>query len=162
MKEIPLSQGKFAIVDDDDYESAMQYKWSYIGGYAKRQVLREDGRRRLYPLQRFIMGIPPESSLMVDHINFDRLDNRKQNLRVCTKGQNNYNHGPKDRLGKSTSKYKGVSYKKDTVRKWRARIGINGQEHELGFFATEEEAALAYNEAAINYFGEFAWLNIVE
>lgn len=159
MKEVLLSQGKIALVDDDDYERVSQFKWSFIGGYAKRAFVREEGVRRLYPLHRFIMGIPPESSFMVDHINFDRLDNRKENLRVCTKGQNNYNHGPKDRLGKATSKYKGVSYKKDTVNKWRARIGINGNEIVLGYFPTEVEAAVAYNEAAVKYFGDFAWLN---
>jgi hypothetical protein len=162
MKKIPLSQERYAIVDDEDFDRVSQYKWSYIGGYAKRAGMREDGRRRLYPLHRFIMNLPPESSLMVDHINFDRLDNRKENLRICTKGQNNYNHGPKDRLGKSTSQYKGVSYKKDTVNKWRARIGVDGTEVILGYFSTEEEAAEAYNVAALRYFGEFAWLNTID
>jgi hypothetical protein len=162
MKQIPLSQGKFAIVDDEDFERVIQFKWSYIGGYAKRAVVRNDGKRRLYPLHRFIMGLSPEDDLMVDHVNFDKLDNRKENLRVCTKGQNNYNHGPKDRLGKSTSKYKGVSYKPDLRYKWRARIGIDGVEHILGYFPTEEDAALAYNKAAVKFFGEFAWLNDVE
>jgi hypothetical protein len=161
MKEIPLTQGKVAIVDDEDFEKVSQYKWSYIGGYAKRAVVREDGKRILYPLHRFIMSIPPDSKFMVDHTNFDRLDNRKQNLRICTKGQNNYNHRPKDRLGKSTSKYKGVSYKHD-MHKWRARIAVNGKEYNLGYYYTENEAAMAYNEAASKFFGEFAWLNTIE
>ena len=159
MREIPLSQGKFAKVDDDDFQRISKYKWSYINGYAKRAQYREDGERRLYGLHRFIMGLSMESDLMVDHINGDKLDNRKENLRICTKGQNNNNHGPKNRLGKSTSKYKGVSYKKDTVKKWRARIAVEGREINLGRFSSEIEAARAYNDAAIKYFGEYAWLN---
>jgi hypothetical protein len=161
VKEIPLSQGKVALVDDDDFERVSQFKWSYIGGYAKRSVVRSDGKRRLYPLHRFIMGISQESEFMVDHVNLDKLDCRKENLRVCTKFQNNNNHGPKDRQGKSTSRYKGVSYKVDARNKWRARIGVDGVEYTLGYFSTEEEAAIAYNNAAIKYFGEFAWLNDV-
>ena len=161
MKMIPLSQGKFAKVDEDDFERVNQYKWSYINGYAQRAKYRQDGKRRLYGLHRFVMGLSMESDLMVDHINGDKLDNRKVNLRICTKGQNNNNHGPKNRLGKGTSKYKGVSYKGDTVKKWRSRITIGRKEINLGRFDSEEEAARAYNEAAKEHFGEFAWLNDV-
>ena len=161
MKKIPLSQGKFTIVDDDDFERVSQLKWSYINGYAKRQMKRADGRRRLLGLQRFIVGLDGDDPRVVDHINGDTLDNRKENLRICTKRENTRNQRPKDRLGKSTSIYKGVSWKND-MYKWRVRLAIDRKEVIVGYYVCEKEAALAYNKAALEYFGEYAWLNDVD
>jgi len=160
MKKIPLSQGKFTTVDDETFEELSKYKWSFVQGYAKRSRKNEEGKWRLIPMHRAIMGLDDVDKRVVDHINGNRLDNRVSNLRVCTRQENTRNHGPKNRLGKATSKYKGVSYKKD-MHKWRARITLDRSEFVIGYFETEDEAALAYNEAAIKLHGEFAWLNDV-
>jgi hypothetical protein len=96
----------------------------------------------------------------VDHINGNGLDNRKENLRVCTKSQNLGNQKKTKLYGgvATSSKYKGVSWDK-RVQKWVAKIGINGKRVYLGLFEDEEKAAEAYNKAALEYFGEFALLN---
>jgi len=100
----------------------------------------------------------PKAGECIDHVNGDPLDNRRSNLRICTNGQNQYNK-PKQG-GVYTSKYKGVSFVKETKR-WRADIYANGKRLSLGRYATEEEAALAYNEGARQHAGEFAQLNEV-
>ena len=94
---------------------------------------------------------------MIDHINGDLLDARKSNLRVCTSQQNAFNRKPNSN---KKSKFKGVSLKKGGVKKpWYGRITVNGKKIDLGYYATEKEAALAYDKAALEYFGEFAWRN---
>jgi len=93
----------------------------------------------------------------VDHINGDNLDNRKKNLRLCTYAENNRNRKP---LENKTSKYKGVGLNKNyKIKTWQARIVKNSKRYSLGYFKNEKEAALAYNQAAKKYFGEFAYLN---
>lgn len=145
MKEIQLTQGMVAIVDDEDYEEFSKHKWCFSNvGYAQR-------RSGIY-LHRVIAGAKPGE--FVDHINRDRLDNRRSNLRICTKQQNQHNQGPR----KGTSKYKGVSLRKDTG-KYTACIHHNYKKINLGSFLTEEEAAEAYNKAALMYHGEFAFSN---
>jgi len=155
-KEIPLTQGKVAIVDDEDFERLSQYKWCYATvGYAVRfeQV---NGKRRGVFMHRQIMQ--PPKDLEVDHINGDKLDNRRSNLRIVTRQQNRFNERP--RKGTS-SKYKGVSWYKQT-RRWEAYIKINGKKKRIGYFNDEIEAALAYDRAARELFGEYAKTNFKE
>ena len=99
-----------------------------------------------------------EEGQMVDHINRDKLDNRRENLRLCNMTESNRNRGPIHFKHSSsiTSKYKGVHWSKN---KWRATIEVNGKKIYLGFFDNEQDAAIAYNEAAKKYFGDYAYLN---
>lgn len=150
-KQIPLTKGKFALVDDEDYEYLMQWKWYFHqlrkeSGYAARMLL---GKKMW--MHRLINKTPTE--LKTDHIDGDKLNNQKKNLRNATALQNNYNSLKR----KNTSyKYKGVTRHGN---KWKSRIRANSKNIYIGLFFTEEEAALAYNEAALKYHGEFAGLN---
>jgi hypothetical protein len=171
MKTIHLTRGKVAIVDDDDYDRVSQYKWYATAGgkYAARADY-ANGRnhpRNVY-MHRFIMNAP--DGVDVDHINGDPFDNRKSNLRICTRAENLQNSRKKIRNGHSTSKYKGVNYdgregKRSHVNKskrWCAYIRLNGKKVHLGQHATEVEAAIAYDNAARAHFGPFAKLNFPE
>lgn len=156
VKEIPLTKGRVALVDDEDYEHLMQWKWHlYNKGYANRTIEapREAGGKRKKTgcqMHRYIMNAPKGS--MIDHINGDKLDNRKENLRFCTDQQNKMNCPPR-------KKYKGASRVKSCHNRWEVQIRVNGKKLYIGMYDSEEKAALAYNEAAKKYFGEFAWLN---
>jgi|SRR5690606_5995401 len=152
-KEIPLTQGKVAIVDDEDFEWLSRYRWAYNKrlGYAQRSI-RKDGKLASLAMHRAIMQPPP--GMQVDHINGDRLDNRRCNLRIVTNQQNSFNRQPQ----KATSQYKGVGWYKP-YQKWRAKIKINGKTKHLGYFDDEKEAALAYDRAARELFGEYAKTN---
>ena len=157
--EIPLSQGKFAIVDKEDYNFLMQWKWCvHSYGYAVRNVhiTLENGKKtcKMIAMHRVIMNAP--DNMDVDHINRDVRDNRRINLRICTTRENLRNKISK----RGFSKYKGVGWHKCRKR-WRAYIVINDKHKSLGHFSTEEDAAIAYNNAALKYFGEFAKLNII-
>jgi hypothetical protein len=152
MKIIKLTKNYEAIVDDEDYKKFNQHKWYYsASGYA----VRDSKSKRLY-LHREIMVCP--ENLYIDHINGDKLDNRKNNLRFCTIIQN----GQNSKLRKdNTSGYKGVSYfARDN--NWMVRIVVNKKKIHLGYHKTKEVAALVYNNAAIKYFGEFARLNEIK
>jgi hypothetical protein len=163
-KQIPLTQGKFALVDDDMYDFLMQWKWNIqSAGYAVRQVRHEriiDGyiwtRIEAILMHRLVCN-PPEG-LLVDHINRDKLDNRRENLRPCTVQQNFYNIDK--RPSNRGSKYKGVRYCKDKKR-YLVFVSYDSQRLRVGSFKCEIEAARAYNEAAKKYQGEFAYLNDV-
>jgi len=156
MREIPLTRGAVAIVDDDDYEKLSKYKWYYIGmGYAARCLCANGKHTALY-MHKCI--IPAPSGYEVDHINQNKLDNRKENLRACTRTQNLGNRTP---YANNTSGYKGVSWNRNE-RKWIVQIGIYGKRIRVGEFADKKEAAKAYNKAAIEWFGEFACINNVE
>jgi hypothetical protein len=150
VKKILLS-GKyshlFALVDDEDYEYINQWKWYYTQGYARRSVSTEPK----YMHKEIMKDIST-----VDHINGNKLDNRKDNLRPVTRSQNSYNRKPNKGY-----KYKGVWFRK-SARKYIACISFDKKKHHLGYFETEKEAAVAYNEAAIRLHGEYARLNIVE
>jgi hypothetical protein len=153
MKQIALNgkhgAGKFALVDDEDYEELMQYKWLvHSVGYA----IASNNGKSIY-MHRHILK--PKGRLVVDHINGNKLDNTRKNIRVCTHQQNIMNY----RSNKGLSNYKGVDKVKLASDKWRARIRYNGQEFYLGLFDTELEAAKAYNTKAKELFGEFAHLN---
>lgn len=159
-KIISLTKGKSTIVDDGDYRHLMQWKWAYRKGYASRtkNYYKEDGKRSSYPIsmQREILN--PPVKMQVDHINNEKLDNRRLNLRICTPSQNCGNK-PKCSIEKH-SFYKGVSWnKRDKI--WCSQIMINRKPKWLGTFPSQESAAKAYNEAAIKHFGDFARLNII-
>ncbi|OGW44481.1 MAG: hypothetical protein A2Y66_01735 [Nitrospirae bacterium RBG_13_41_22] len=120
-----------------------------IDGYIASQF---DGKH--FKLHRIILGVE-NSDVNIDHINGDKSDNRKINLRLCTYMQNNHNQ----KLAKNNnSGYKGVYFRSKTS-KWEANISFNYKRYHLGVFNSKEEAAQAYNKAAIKYYGEFANLN---
>jgi hypothetical protein len=158
MKKIPLTQGKVALVDDEDYERVSKFKWCAVRihgyFYAVRNVRVEHGRRRQKRviMHRFILGFP---NSFIDHINHKTLDNRRSNLRPCTLSQNQQNRLPQ--AGYS-SVYKGVRWHK-WGNSWCAQIKHNGKGFHLGCFRSEVQAAKAYDEAAKEKFGEFAYLN---
>lgn len=151
MKRIKLTQGRYTVVDDEDYEELNMSKWFYNSGYAGRHIRKE----KLYTVFIHSLLMNPPEGYLVDHINGDTLDNRRTNLRFCTKSENAHNR--KASIG-GTSKYKGVTWRKDWG-KWVAQIKVAGKKLSLGGYSKEEEAALAYNEAALKYFGEFSKLN---
>lgn len=156
---ISLSSGETVKVDCDDYDWLNSGLWSkshygYAVGYlnAEHMFMHRAIMLRHYPED-------PADGRRVDHINRDTLDNRKNNLRFATHQQNMVNSP--SRRG-AASAYKGVGIEpRYTVRKWTARIGCNGTTFLLGSYATEQEAAVAYDCAAIQLFGEYAWLNII-
>lgn len=157
-RKIPLTQGKFAIVDDEDYEFLSQQKWHTSkrrGSYYAARATCINGKNRLIHMHRVILNPPP--GMESDHINGDGLDNRRCNLRSCTHQDNIRNRRKK---AKASSRYKGVWWAK-AGRKWRAGIWIKGKTKHLGRFTEEDEAARAYNVAAREHFGEFACLNVI-
>lgn len=149
VKKIPLNQYDFTIVDNYDYDYLMQWDWCYHNGYATRGYPTV-GMHRII-LQR--MGF--RSFAKSDHINRNKLDNRRCNLRPATDSQNSCNQGIQKN---NTSGYKGVHW---SYGKWRAVIGVNGKKIYLGSYNDPKEAARAYNKAALKYHGEFAVLNEV-
>ena len=155
MKKITLTKGKFALVDADEFASLNQWKWYFHQGYAARGD-KSGGKNKIVLMHRQIAGTP--EGFDTDHINGDRLDNRKANLRICTRAQNNMNRQP---ISGKSSKYKGVSWAK-REQKWRASISVNNKAKHLGYFDNQEKAALAYNNAAIKHSGEFSILNEVK
>ena len=165
MKQIQLSTGKnnkqqgkepvYALVDDEDYEWISSFKWGIYRNkneiYARR-IKRSKGKLYVTHMHRLIMDCP--EGMVVDHINHNGLDNRRQNLRVCTPAQNQKNMRPQK--GR-TSKYLGVCKRGNS---WLVYISHMNIRHYLGSYKTEIEAAQAYDNAAKVYHGEFANLNI--
>lgn len=156
MKQIPLTQGKFALVDDDMYDYLNQWSWfaNRLGNtfYATRNEGKRPFRRKVF-MHRVIMDTP--KGMDTDHIDGNGLRNLRENLRNCTHAENARNRKkPKG----SFSGFKGVSWHKD-AQKYHARIIVDGKAKHLGVFGDPEEAARAYDKAAKEYFGEFANLN---
>lgn len=159
MKKIKLTQGKFALVDNEDYKKLSQYKWYVVYRRNTFYAVRAkyiNGKRTEELMHRRIMGLKYKDGKFTDHINRNGLDNRKNNIRICTIAQNGWNRTGKQ--SNNTSGYKGVC-RHPLSNKWRAQIKVNSQTKHIGFFTLRIDAAQAYNDAAIKYFGEFANLN---
>ena len=157
MKKIKLTQGKHALVDDDDFEFLNQWRWcahKQRNGifYAVRSSDTKQ-KRMMGWMHRIVLNT--SKGMETDHINNDGLDNRKINLRVCTRSENLCNRA---RFKNNTSGFKGVSWYKP-YEKWTARITVNQKTIFLGYFNDLQQAALAYNKAAVKHQGEFAQLN---
>lgn len=158
MKEIKLTQGKIALVDEDDFEYLNSFKWYYNNGYAVRAIYNNNNKKSLERMHRSIMNINSEYlKNQIDHINLNKLDNRKVNLRVVTLQQNSFNRKSHTN---SSSKYKGVSWLKRD-KKWNSSICKDGKSYYLGRFINEIDAAKKYNDKAIELFGEYAKLNLI-
>lgn len=159
VKVISLSRGYFTIVDAEDYSELSQYKWHHVKGYAVRsEVYQINGqtKRRTIRMHRAILK--PGDDWQVDHINRNKLDNRKSNLRLCTTQENTRNVGP---IKNTTSIYKGVYWSKK-AGKWIAQIHHNYKKKRIGTFECEHEAAEAYNKAAKEIHGDFAYINEIK
>ena len=169
MKIIEINSPKYGHfevkVDDEDYEHFNQWKWSVSKNgntfYASREI-REDGKKRKSLIHREILNLI-NSKILTDHIDHNGLNNQRENLRLCNTSQNAGNRRIDSlQTMNSSSKFKGVYWDNSRNQCWRSAIRVNGKRHHLGSFDSEIDAAKAYNEAAIKYFGEFACLNIIE
>jgi hypothetical protein len=162
MKKIKLTQNKYALVDNSDFGKVSEFKWRFgKNGYALRHEYYGGEKGKIHAtrkvktiyLHNFVFG---ENENVIDHINQNKLDCRKDNLRSCSHSQNQANQGLQKN---NTSGYKGVI--KTPFNTWAARIKYKQKKIHLGTFKCKEEAARAYNSKAKELFGEFAYLNKV-
>lgn len=156
MKEIQLSQGKVALVDDEDFDRIKDFHWyaRKTGNtfYAAYKV-KSKGKSTTFYMHRIILNAP--SDIPVDHADGNGLNNQKSNIRLCSHSENMRNT---KMFKNNTSGFKGVSWHKRS-NKWRAVIKVNAKHKHLGLFQTDIAAANAYNDAAKKYYGDFARLN---
>lgn len=156
MKEIQLTQGQVALVDDWNYEDVNQWKWYAMWDkhtksfYAMRHTSKSSGAKPVL-MHSYIAKTP--KGMKTDHINHKTLDNQEANLRVCTNSQNLMSRG---KQSNNTSGYKGVSNNRG---KWRAQIRTNGKVKFLGYWDTPEDAAIAYDVASRLIHGEYGFQN---
>lgn len=156
--KINLTQGKVALIDDEDFEKVSKFKWCAWRGdkiwYALSCIPGSDPQK-FVRLHRLVVGAKDGEE--VDHINYDGLDCRKGNLRRCTKSQNGHN---RERYRCNTSGFKGVFNRRNGEKNpFIANITFNKKRFYLGVYAKAEDAARAYNESAKKYFGDFARIN---
>jgi len=163
-KRIKLTQGKYALVDEEDFERINKYKWLCSNDRGKQYAKKAEKARRseksktgfssnVIQMANVILGL--QRGIIVDHINGDGLDNRKKNLRIVTVQQNNMN---RKKMAGLTSKYKGVYFDKSR-NIYMAHITINKKMKNLGRFRDEKDAARAYDSAALSLFEQFACIN---
>jgi len=158
MRQVPVSGGYTATVDDDDYQKVIAFRWGALRNIGSdrvyaRTTMRVGAKKSQVLMHRLVTNAP--LGMQVDHINHDTLDNRKDNLRVCTNAQNAHNRR-KHRGG--SSQYKGVSWDK-RHEKWLAQIQVDKKKRCLGYYEAEADAARAYDAVAREHFGEFANTN---
>lgn len=159
MKKLPLRNRKkeikfWILVDDEDFDWLNQWHWSSTSvKNGRKPYARRNPKSGHVYLHRLIKNCPKEKE--VDHINGDTLDNRKRNLRICSKSENSMNHGKRS---DNTSGFKGVCWDKAT-KKWRVEIMVRRKPIYMGVFSSKSKAAKIYNEAAKKLHGEFARLN---
>ena len=154
---IPLTQGKFAIVDADKYEWLMQWKWravKYRESYYAARWACSQGSKEFVHMHTIILGLG--KGQFTDHKNHNGLDNRIRNIRPCTRSQNQHNRLPQKNCA---SKYKGVG-RNGNGKRWLSRIYLNNKKIYIGVFDDEIEAAQAYDAKALELYGEFAYLNL--
>ena len=155
MKRIKLTQGQYALVDDEDFEYLGQFKWcaAYypcVDNFYADRAIHKNGKTKTVRMHRLLLNAP--QGVMVDHINHNTLDNRKHNLRLCTNSQNQRNR--KGAAKHNSSCARGVSWHKHR-KKWQASIRLNGKPFYLGIFKSPQEASKAYEMANKKYYGEF-------
>lgn len=164
MKEIALTRGKVALVDDEEYEFLNQWKWFAREDKNNFYAIRNEHttlQKSVYQtktiyMHRLILGIE-NPKILVDHKDHNGLNNQKSNIRTSTNQQNSCN---KKKHAKASSKYKGVSWHKG-ICKWHSQIYADGKKKSLGYYPDEKKAADSYNIAARYYHKEFASLNVL-
>jgi hypothetical protein len=152
MKEVLLTQNKVALIDDEDFALVAPYSWHLFkdrNGYEYARGYKDGVKVRMHRLL-----ARAKQGQLVDHKNGNTLDNRQENLRVCTHSENMRNQ----KKISGSSKYKGVSYRK-VNNKWESRIYYCGKKLFLGLFTSEIEAAQAYDAKASELYGQFACIN---
>lgn len=163
MKEITLTRGKIALIDDEMFDRISYFKWyTWVNPKVDENLfyavtkMKIGNTWQMIRMHHVIIGFP-ETGFVVDHKNLNGLDNRMENLRMCTHVQNHMN----TKIGTNkTSNYKGV-FKVEKSNICFSYIQVNGSRFHLGSFRSEVDAAIAYNNAAIKYFGEYARLNVL-
>lgn len=151
MKEIPLTQGMYALVDDEDYALLSMFHWCVsVARNGRNYAVRGSGKTRVF-MHRFVMQTPDDQ--IVDHLDHNGLNNQKTNLVNCTQSENVHR-------GKTYSKYKGVYWDK-TYKFYCAQISYKGRRKFIGYYKTENEAAKAYNKVALRIYGKSAYQNVI-
>jgi len=165
MKKIKLTRGKFALIDDEDFNLVSKYKWHYmpggkstLNGYANHNIFnkkywKENKKNISIHIKMHNLIMQPPKEMVIDHINHNGLDNRRCNLRICTMKEN-YHNQPKRKNNKW--EYHGIT---KSGNKFYAQIQINGKKYWRRGFDTQKQAAIEYNKMAKKLFGNFANLN---
>lgn len=156
MKKIKLTRGKFALVDDEDFDYLNQWKWNAMpdkdNWYATRTD-RIDGKKTIRMHRQLMQA---EKGVPCDHIDRNGLNNQRSNLRLCSITENNQNRAKRNSI--VSSEYKGISWH-SRIKKWQASLGYKGKKVHIGYFLNEKEAALAHDKKAKELHGEFAYCN---
>lgn len=166
MKEIPLTKGFVALVDDEDYDRLMQHSWYVMKNFNTYYATRtfyppgEKGKKVTIQMHREVLGLAPGEKILVDHKDRNGLHNTKLNLRLPSGSLSAYNRSFPE---KASSPFRGVFlFKNGKYCYWRAAIRVNRVLIHLGSFPNAATAAIAYDQAAIKYFEENAQLNFPE